>query len=111
MPRTDAVLVTLTPKSKGQLVDNPDMYLFRDLLEQRDKKLGNALREALIRWTKVHGRTLTKREAKRLMAKANLDLLDAHFDNLSNTNLRELVSVLRQLAADCVGEMPGSTQL
>ena len=70
--------------------------------------MGNALREALIRWAEAHDRLLTKREAKWLMAKADLgsSLLDARFDNLSNANLRVLMPVLRQLAAGSLTETP-----
>jgi 16S rRNA A1518/A1519 N6-dimethyltransferase RsmA/KsgA/DIM1 with predicted DNA glycosylase/AP lyase activity len=105
-PRTDAAVITLIPKRKEELLDDAALYLFRELLEQRDKKMGNALREALIRWAGAHDRPMTKREVKRLMAQGGIArrLLEARLENLSNAELAALTPVLRRLATDTPDE-------
>jgi len=91
-PRTDACILRLTPKGKHLLLGAPVLFLFRELLEQRDKKLKNALREAIIRLYQGSGRTMTKRLAKMLIAHAGIEesIMESYCENLRNSDLQEL---------------------
>ena len=66
-PRTMSVILSLQRKEKSVLANDTSMFLMRELFEQRDKKLTNALKEALIRLYQARGETLTQRESKSLI--------------------------------------------
>ena len=61
-------IVTLEPKEAG----GREQTVLRNVLLQDDKKLKNALREAIIASSRAHGGPGTKREAKRLIESIGL---------------------------------------
>ena len=67
-PRTRTAILTLRSKPISSPVD----VVFQSLLQQRDRTLGNALREAVIS-AKGMGYPGTKREARALVAQLGLD--------------------------------------
>ncbi len=64
-PRTESAIIVLRPQKKDRLLYSPALYIMRDLFEQRDKRIKNALREALINYASTKGINLTKRESKK----------------------------------------------
>lgn len=87
-PRTPGVLISLNRVG----IKNKSQSLWYELFMQHDKKIKNALRESLIRVSKLQGITLTKKEAIKLleneldeiwMQKKILQLSDSEFTQLS----------------------------
>lgn len=85
-------ILTLRPKDKAQLLHAPVLYIFRELFEQSDKTLQNALREALIRYSASIGKKMTKRESRAIieMYVADKSLLLSSFESLSLEQLNFL---------------------
>lgn len=91
------------PKFAGALIslqktEADDFYHFvlRELFLQKDKKLKNALREALVRWYKKAGKELTKKQAKEKLTSL-FEYKDIEVSILQATNvfLRKLVEFLK----------------
>ena len=67
-PKTASAIISIIHKQKEDLLDVPALYVMRELFEQRDKKVKNALREALINYFAAISQTLTKRESVSLLS-------------------------------------------
>lgn len=86
VPRTTSAIVVLRPKEQS----SKDKFV-QLLIEQKDKKMRNALREALVKSLNV-----TKREAREKLRAVNMSesLLEKNISNLSNKDLEKLLSLL-----------------
>jgi len=89
-PRTSAVVLTLQRKSKGKLPYT--LFIFRELFEQRDKKLKNALREAFTRECAQRGIVLTKKQAREIIYSLKLAsrIEEAYIESLSNLDIGQV---------------------
>jgi 16S rRNA (adenine1518-N6/adenine1519-N6)-dimethyltransferase len=97
-PKVDSALIVIKPLEKDKLVAEPIKYLIRELFWRRDKKLKNALREAMIAWTlKVKGKQLTKRGSREFIQYLKLEpaMADKLIDNLSGKEFRLLETLLK----------------
>ncbi|MBU0953127.1 MAG: hypothetical protein KKA90_01745 [Nanoarchaeota archaeon] len=89
-PKTDSVVIRLTPKAGNRLVQLT--------LQQRDKKLGNAIREALIQRAIEKGSKMTKKEAgKQLNTLPLRKMQETKIASLSCSELQTVVSSLKRL--------------
>lgn len=99
-PRMSSTVVVLTPKKITDLLDDKVLYLFRQLFEQRDKKIKNGLREAIIRFAEVKGTLLTKNQARLLIEESGIpdQILDNRLESVSNTQLELLGHAFANIA-------------
>jgi 16S rRNA (adenine1518-N6/adenine1519-N6)-dimethyltransferase len=94
-PKVTSVLVVLTPQNSTEF----KTYLTRSLFLQRDKKIKNALREALIQYSyDVEGRKLTKRKSKEIINSTSLDyeLLEKSIPTLSLEEIKKIVNTIAE---------------
>lgn len=91
-PRMSSTVMVLRPKKIMDLMNDQTLFLFRLLLEQRDKKIKNGLREAIIRVAETRGIRLTKNQARKLIVECGIpdDILENWFESLSNPQLEIL---------------------
>lgn len=66
-PKTLSSIIKLIPKSKKELVDEGGLYILREIFEQRDKKIKNALQDSVIKFYNIKGILLTKRKCKKIL--------------------------------------------
>ncbi|OYT43509.1 MAG: 16S rRNA (adenine(1518)-N(6)/adenine(1519)-N(6))-dimethyltransferase [Candidatus Aenigmarchaeota archaeon ex4484_56] len=76
-PKTLSQITLIIPKKS-----NSKEMIFREFIKQKDKKVKNALREALIKINRV-----TKKESKKLIENITID------KKVSNLNLNELLKI------------------
>lgn len=98
-PRVNSALVVLEAIDKDVLaVTNPQMFILRELLEQEDKLLRNALREAFIRWSAHTPEMLTIRSARAIVAGSDFDpkTLASSMRAISNPALVSLCVCIRR---------------
>lgn len=90
-PKTYSAIIKLTPKEKKQLINDRALFVIRELYEQRDKKISNALREALIRYESLNGKVLTKRQSKNIISELFGNItLDCYLDQSSNDLIKTI---------------------
>ena len=89
---TMSSIIVLKPKQKSQLLQKQGFYLMREIFEQKDKKLKNAMKEAFINYFHAKNLTLTQKQSKEIIREfvKNLDNEDAYVEQLSNEKLVEL---------------------
>ena len=97
-PRTKSAVISLKKKSKVELEKDINLFIMRELFEQRDKKTVNALREALIRFYHIQGHILTKKESKKLINTyihefPNVNI-EKQIENMTNQEIVNLYSSL-----------------
>ena len=92
-PATSTSLLRLKPRA----ADSPELSVLQQILLQGDKKLKNALREALISSYHLLGESLTKRKARERVQLMGLEeeVLEERVARLSLSHLRLLVQRLR----------------
>ena len=81
-PKVYSRIVVLKPK-----VPNLKETIFQEFIKQRDKKVKNALREAIIKACSKFGKRVTKRAARAIVGDFKID------KKVQNLNLRELKKV------------------
>lgn len=97
-PNTMSAIINMYPKSKTELSQNPALYVMREIFEQRDKKVGNALREGIIRFYATQGITKTKREIKGLLQENfDADLIDNYLEQMNNSGIEKLFKNIQKL--------------
>ena len=91
-PKTISSIIKLFPKSKDELVQKKGLYIMREVFEQRDKKLKNALREAVIRFYNEHNILITKRKSKMMLNEYFLMLRrkDITIEQMTNQEISDL---------------------
>lgn len=90
-PNTMSSIIKMTPRAKQSLIENPALYIMREIFEQRDKKVSNALREGIIRFYAELGQTKTKREVKQLLQDGfDGQLIDCYLEQMNNEKIKEL---------------------
>ena len=96
-PRTNAIVLTLQRKTKGKLPYV--LFIFRELFEQRDKKLKNALREAFTREHAQRGVVLTKNQARKMVSFLDLTtrIEETYIESLSNQDIERLYKKVEKL--------------
>lgn len=78
-------------KSKNELLEEKSFFIFKQLFEQRDKKLKNALKESLIRYYQEKGEVLTQKESKAKISQIFTDEeLDLYIENFTNQQYENL---------------------
>lgn len=71
VPKTNWALVKITRKSNALLANDEERFLHQYVYEHPDAKKENALKEGLIKYYKAHNKSLTKKEAKKIIATKN----------------------------------------
>lgn len=91
-PHTMSALIKLRKLKRSELIDNPKMYIMREIFFRRQCKLKNSLMEALIELEKIKGNKFTKKESKSLIEKFNInkEILDKEIEQLSNEDYKTL---------------------
>jgi len=92
-PRTKSAVILLKPKIKEEL--SPELFITRELWQQRTKKTINALREAIINLhTLQNKKRMTKNQARDILAKINLNskVAEKTVETLSRKEFYELVT-------------------
>lgn len=89
-PKTMSSVIKLTKKEKFNELD----LIFKNIYEQSDKKIKNALMESLIKIKKI-----TKKESKALIKKLNINeiTLNKRFNEISNEEIKILYEKLSLL--------------
>ena len=102
-PRTESAVVMLTPRTKEELMETMELYVTRELWQQKTRKTRNALREALISayGAKNKGRIFTKNQARDAIGGLSIDerILDRTIETLSGRELYDLVNECAGIAA------------
>jgi len=94
-PNTWSSIIILFPKSKEEIISNPPLFIMREIFEQRDKKLRNALRESLIRWYAAKGLVLTKRQSNIILSSYLSEIQsDSVLEQMNNQEIIELYTFL-----------------
>ena len=84
-PKVYSSIIKLVKKSKNELLEEKSFFIFKQLFEQRDKKLKNALKESLIRYYQEKGEVLTQKESKAKISQIFTDEeLDLYIENFTN---------------------------
>ncbi len=94
-PRVTSSVIRITPIRKEDLEDNAERYILRLLYDQRTRKAGNALMEAIIDLKSAKdNKRYTKKESKETIRKADIDkkILDKKVIMLS---IQELKTILK----------------
>lgn len=96
-PRVMSSMIRLTPINREDLHHSFKRFIFREMFFNRDRKLKNNLMESLIEFVKLHGKKLTKKEAKAIIDDYNLpkEVLNKKMENLSNEEYDILYDVLK----------------
>ncbi len=96
-PRIKSSIIRITQIKKEDLKDDAEKYIIRLLYDQRTKKTGNALMEAVIDYkTHKDKKRYTKKESKTLLKKTDIDekILDKRVIMLSYQELEKIISFL-----------------
>jgi 16S rRNA (adenine1518-N6/adenine1519-N6)-dimethyltransferase len=93
-PNTSTSIILISPKPPEDL----GTVILREVILQNDKKLKNALREALIIASITHGGPSTKREARRWIEFSNIPtfILEKRVARLSKEDIEELLKLLKE---------------
>ena len=96
-PRVMSSMIRLTPIRRESLHHSFKKFMFREMFFYRDRKLKNNLMESLIEFVKLHGKKLTKKEAKAIIDGYDLpkEVLNKKMENLSNSEYDMLFNVLK----------------
>ena len=96
-PRVMSSMIRLTKVNREDLHHSFKRFIFREMFFNRDRKLKNNLMESLIEFVKLHGKKLTKKEAKAIIDDYNLpkEVLNKKMENLSNEEYDILYDVLK----------------
>ena len=96
-PRVMSSMIRLTPVKREELHHSFKRFMFRELFFNRERKLKNNLMESLIEFVKLHGKKLTKKEAKAIIEGYDLpkEVLNKKMENLSNSEYDTLYKVLK----------------
>lgn len=95
-PRVMSALIRIKRLKRNELINNPKMYIMREMFFRRGRKLKNNLMESLIELYKATGRKLTKKESKSIIDKFELDkdILNKEMEQLSNEDYELILSRL-----------------
>ena len=98
-PKTWSSIVVLLPITKEELVKTPVFFVMREIFEQRDKKLKNALREAIIRLYNMRSVFMSKRECEQLISTyvSSLENSNMVLEQMNNRQLETLFIFLRTI--------------
>ena len=97
-PKTISSMIHLLPKCKAELVEQPELFVMREIFQQRDKRVSNALREGIIRFYAEKGLVKTKRETKDLINQYfDAPELDEYLEQMNNQKIANLFNKLTEL--------------
>lgn len=97
-PKTDSVAVLLKPLSQKDYEKTPEKFVFREIFLQREKKLKNALMEALINLNKkIFAKNFTKKIALEAIDSMEIDkrLLEKRSEDMRLKDFMELEEGLK----------------
>ena len=97
-PKVYSSIIKLVKKSNDELKEEKTYYIFKQLFEQRDKKLKNALKESLIRYYQEKGEILTQKESKAKITQIfSTEELELYIENFTNQQYENLWKKVEQL--------------
>lgn len=96
-PRVMSALIKMRKLKRSELLDDPKMYVIREMFFRRGAKLKNSLMEALIELDKARNKKLTKRESKEIIEKFKLDkeMLNKEMEQLSNNDYEVIFETIK----------------
>lgn len=96
-PRVMSSLIKLTKIKREDLLDNPKMFIIRELFFRRSSKLKNSLMEAYIEYNKKLDKKLTKKESKSIIEKLEFDkdILNKEIEQLSNDDFNTIFTKIK----------------
>lgn len=99
VPRTDSVIVRLTPKSEDDFANDVHSFIFRRLFltSSYSPLVKNCIKEALIKHSKSEKLTQTQSRAIIEELKIDKSILEKPFEQLSNSELALLSSAIRKI--------------
>lgn len=98
-PKVQSSIITLRKISEKDLIEDVKLFIFRYLFTHRDKKLKNALKEAIIHYYYLKGQFFSQNESRAIIAKHFSEIdLDCYLDSANNEKYAQLLNVLEQLS-------------
>ncbi len=96
-PRVMSSIIKLKPVNREELKYSFKRFIFREMFYNRERKLKNNIMEALIEFSKLHGKRLTKRESKEIIKSYNIPeiTLNKQMENLSNEEYELIFETLK----------------
>lgn len=96
-PKTSSVFVDFRFAPKEHFVKIRELFLMRELFEQHDKKIKNALIQGIINMHKMRGFDVTLKQSKEILNRNNYDtdILEKKIFELNNDQLNELYLALQ----------------
>lgn len=94
-PNTKSAVIMLKPKAKEEL--SPELFIIRDLWQQRTKKTINAVREAIINLYNLQNKKrMTKNQAREVLEKLDIkdNIKEKTVETLSGKEFADLLKVL-----------------
>jgi len=94
-PNTKSAVIMLKPKAKEEL--SPELFMIRELWQQRTKKIINALREAIINhYTLQKKERMTKNQARNVLEKLDIKdkIKEKTVETLSGKEFGDLLKLL-----------------
>ena len=88
-PRVTSSIIKLTPIKSENLLNNLNMFIFRELFFYNEKKIKNVLIEAFIRYEKLKNCNFTKNESRQIISGLNIsdDILNKTIDSCNNKDI------------------------
>lgn len=96
-PKTLSSIVELKKRDKITLIEAQELYFFREIIEQKDKKIKNALINGLINFYKYQDKLITQNKAREIINRLNIDnnILESKIVNLNNKDITKLYVILK----------------
>lgn len=98
-PNTKSAVIVLKPKAKSEL--SPELFMIRELWQQRTKKTINAVREAIINLYTLQneGKRMTKNQSREVLEKLSIrdDIKEKTVETLSGKEFAELLDKYSKL--------------
>ena len=96
-PKTLSSIVELKKRDKVTLIEAQELYFFREIIEQKDKKIKNALINGLINFYRYRDKSITQNKAREIITRLNIDnnILESKIDNLNNKDITKLYVILK----------------
>lgn len=92
------LLLNLFLNQKKNWIDEGGLYILREIFEQRDKKIKNALQYSIIRFYNIKGILLTKQKCKKILKEYLVTLRreDIALEQMTN---KEIVAMYKYICS------------
>ena len=95
-PNTKSAVIILKPKAKSEL--SPELFIIRELWQQKTKKTINAVREAIINCyaAQNNGKRMTKNQSREITKKLDIkdNIKEKTIETLSGKEFADLLKLL-----------------